>query len=562
VSSRTRHPRRTLARLLPHALLLALAFGLSLPAEALLTYSLYAPLKSGSCLGDGDGDCLDDGLESSLAWAVSPWYFYDEDEDCSGWTNRFGLPSSHFARQDYVQVRPHGQGVSAWSGSDGKAKWVTVTFFFLYPHDCGVNFGISGHQGDSERVYFNLYSYDLYTWYLSSAYYDHHNHTDYVSGSWLETQASSLGTSWASVAADEDKHGSWPGRYPSSSHCAGSMDDIIECFGGSCDCFINTWRSDFQNGYYDLPSASRNVGGPLPEQWKAPHVTVSGSEAYTALDVGHGYNREYWTPKSGPYQYFCGWECPAGWRLSSGDCAFSVHDRSNCAHGPLANKVDDYPFTLPPPPPQPSNSCVGYCGGSTGSCYCDAACVGAGDCCYDACFVCGQCPDGGGPIFPELTAADAPTAEAELVTPLEEAAERAGRARRLAAQAMADLRRRAGADGSDRGNDQRWHLARSADPVAALVPMLLDVPRHGQLAALTWAASVSHPERLTALFDDLGHGAGAQRAAAARERVLDLIALLEVDGVRAKAGPGLPPAWIDPDAPILTEPGEDGLFGR
>jgi hypothetical protein len=41
-------------------------------------------------------------------------------------------------------------------------------------------------------------------------------------------------------------------------------------------------------------------------------------------------------------------------------------------------------------------SCVGYCGQQhpSGSCWCDSACVTAGDCCSDACSVCGFC--GGG----------------------------------------------------------------------------------------------------------------------------------------------------------------------
>jgi len=41
--------------------------------------------------------------------------------------------------------------------------------------------------------------------------------------------------------------------------------------------------------------------------------------------------------------------------------------------------------------PPTTGSCSGVCGGSSGSCYCDAACVTYGDCCPDACAVCGQC---------------------------------------------------------------------------------------------------------------------------------------------------------------------------
>lgn len=38
-------------------------------------------------------------------------------------------------------------------------------------------------------------------------------------------------------------------------------------------------------------------------------------------------------------------------------------------------------------------SCAGSCGGASASaCACDAACVGRGDCCLDACLTCGHCP--------------------------------------------------------------------------------------------------------------------------------------------------------------------------
>ena len=36
-------------------------------------------------------------------------------------------------------------------------------------------------------------------------------------------------------------------------------------------------------------------------------------------------------------------------------------------------------------------SCAGACGGSSSNCWCDAACAGYGDCCYDACALCGHC---------------------------------------------------------------------------------------------------------------------------------------------------------------------------
>jgi len=553
-------------------LLAGLTLAWALPADAYLTYSIYSALKKTGCSGDTDGDCLDNSLENSLAWAVSPWYFYDEDEGCNS--------GSHYAPHDYIQVRPHGTGVGDWSGSDGKQKWVTVTFFFLYPHDCGSNLGFSGHQGDSERVYFNLYSYDLYTWYLASAYYDHHGNTDYVSGSWLETWADYIGTNWASVAADEDKHGSWPGYYPWSSHCAGSMDNIWQCAGGSCDCFrTSSWQNDYNSGYMRVPDASRNIGGPSPEQWLAPHVTVSGNDAYTALDVGHGLNKEYWTPRSDAYKKFCGWECQEGYRYSDGDCFFVIHGRANCADGPLSDKVDTYPFTLDPPPPPPDNSCVGDCGGSADTCWCDSGCVIAGDCCWDACSVCGHCSgggndpptellrvagdDGGFPwdeLPPEQPAAGdtTPDAKAEAAVAGPDG-ERVRRALELAAAAAEDLRRRAARAPASDAAQRRWLLQRAEDPVAALVPMLHSASPSRQLTALRWAAGVSHPLRLAGLFEDLGGATGLERGDVAAERVGDLIALLESRGVTAERSPGLPVAWVDPMEPTtdLRGPGEE-----
>jgi hypothetical protein len=156
-------PSRTASRLPLFSIAAALLLGLTASgtAGALLSYTLASPLKKAGCAGDSDSDCLDNLEETNLTWAISPWYFYDEDEDCSGWTNKWGLPSFHFARLDYFQVRPQGANVGSWT-SNGVAKWVAVTFFLNYPHDCGGIFlGVAGHQGDSESVRYYLYSYDL-----------------------------------------------------------------------------------------------------------------------------------------------------------------------------------------------------------------------------------------------------------------------------------------------------------------------------------------------------------------------------------------------------------------
>lgn len=475
---------------------LALLLAAAVPADALLSYGTSSALKKPSCSGDADGDCLDDSIETGLAWAVSPWYFYDEDEGCSGWENDFGQASSHFARRDYVQIRPHDRQVGSWTPTDGRAKWVTVTFFFLYPHDCGSNFGFAGHQGDSERVRYYLYSYDLTTWYLSYAYYDHHGRSTYVSGSFLEARANDLGTSWASVAADEDKHGSWMGRVVGSSHCAGSEDDF--CYG-TCDCFVNTWAWDFGNGYYDVPSGARNIGGPWPEQWNTTYVTVSGSDAYTALDVGHGLNREYWTDESGTYQWFCGWECPSYYRASDGHCIVSVHGRSNCAEGPLSDKVDTYDFSS----------------------------------------------------LSGLASASAELAAERPVTPIAFAPRagdprRAARARSLAREASARLSERAKRRPAD--DEARVLALRARDPVAAVVPQLLGLPRADQAELLRWALGVPDDRRLASLFDDLAAHEPAARIDEARRRIGDLLALLAVEGFTAEA-PARPLARIVPDAP-------------
>jgi hypothetical protein len=479
-------------------------------ADAALSYSTSSALKKAGCSGDGDGDCLDDSIETGLAWAVSPWYFYDEDEGCSAWENDFGQSPTHFARRDYVQVRPHDRSVWSWTPTDGRAKWVTVTFFFLYPHDCGGNFGFAGHQGDSERVRFNLYSYDLTTWYLSYAYYDRHGRPEsetYVSGSFLQSRAIDLGTSWASVAADEDKHGSWQGRVVGSSHCAGSEDDF--CFG-SCDCFQGDWEDDFANGWYDVPSGSRNIGGPWPESWNPTYVSVAGSDAWTELDVGHGLNREYWSDESGTFQWFCGWECPIYYRATDGHCIVNVHDRSNCAEGPLSSKVDTFDFS----------------------------------------------PLSGLTATPAALTADAGGSfETRTSEPIAFAAAagdppRAARARELARSAAERLTRAADARPAD--DKARILAERSRDLVAALVPQLLGMPRTDQAELLRWALTVPDDRRLVSLFDDLGALAPGERVAEARRRIGDLLALLASEGFAVPAGgkaPAVPLARVAPDAP-------------
>jgi hypothetical protein len=484
------------------------------PADAALSYNLYSPLKKNYCEGDTDGDCLDNVEENNLAVTAGPWYFYDEDDGCNEWENDYGLSSTHFARRDFVQVRPIQKGVRNWSSIDGQAKWISVTYFFLYPHDCAsIFFGAAGHQGDSEHIRFYLYSYDLRTWYLDGATYWHHNESHYISGQYMEDRARALNTAYAAVAADEDSHGSWPGHVVDSSDCAGEMDDGDF---GVHDCFDGSWREHF-NGRapFDYPAPVINVGGPFPESWLPGGVTVGGDgSAWTDLDVGHGVNREYWTSKSGGFSRFCGWECPSYYRLSDGNCLYSRHDETECANGPLYTKLDYFDFRDSGPSPSLTAAS-------------------------------------------QSLEAEGDTASA-AVGPVEIDPVRVERGRRLAAEASARLREAAGSDPAKRDTIQRWLARRAADPVAALVPHLLDAAPERQLATLKWLLTTPEPRRLAALFEDLGEDGQRgflNRDVEARERLLDLIALLESKGVRAAApADGFVNAEVAPFAPAPNTP--------
>lgn len=545
--------RSRLSRQLPALAALAvvlsiLMLGSTSPAKALLSYTLASELKKSGCASDTDADCLDNSEETNLGWAVSPWYFYDEDEGCSGWTNRWGLPSYHFARVDFFQVRPQGSGISSWSPTDGIAKWVRITYFLNYPHDCASHFGFAGHQGDSESVRFHLYSYNLRTWYLSYAYYWHHGRIDYVSGSFLQSKAQDLGTSWASIAADQNSHGSWPGKEVSSSHCAGSMDDF--CLS-TCDCFINTWQWDYNNGYLEYPPATRNVGGPSPENWNGAVLTISGSDAYSLYDVGHGLNREYWTPRTDQYKWFCGWECNAVYRQSDGHCAVNVHDRSNCAEGPLSSKVDTVYFDVGSglaAASSPAGSCAGSCGGHAGSCWCDDTCAEAGDCCPDV-AVCG---DRGSVVVPGKWAWKSLSRTAAFDQETIAAAQRGAA---LAEDAIRRLKRQVRRLGP--GVDQRQEQLRlrrlAGDAISAVLPMLAEATPQEQLRTLRWMRTVSDHRRLVVLFPDLVPSDGAPDVASelvAGDRLDWLAALLVVNGYEVpELAPELTVDEIDDHAP-------------
>ncbi len=306
-----------------------------------LSFTLSSELKKSGCAGDDDNDCLDNGQETDLAWLAAPHYFYDENENCSGAPYTDGPSALHYGRRDFVQVRPVG-GVTQWSPSSSAQKTVQVTYFLLHPHDCQDYVIAGGHQGDSEHVVFRFRSLNLKKWYLVSGDYYHHNGMHTFSGSYLRQRASEIGTAYPSVAGDEDGHGSWPGESGSKSACAGSEDD---CLFGTCDCFRGTMKGAFDAGYRGAVVASRNIGGPSPERWRPSVVGVSGSVAWSQLDVGHGPIYEYWTPRTDSWKKFCGWECPLRYS-NTGDCAQEAHGETDCS-SPLSEKVDKASFTPP-----------------------------------------------------------------------------------------------------------------------------------------------------------------------------------------------------------------------
>jgi hypothetical protein len=323
--------------------LLALVAGLSSAASAeaqQLSFTLSSDLKKASCASDDDGDCLDNFLESELAFLVAPHYFYDEDEGCSGAPYLGNADPLHYGRRDYFQVRPLNANVSAWQPGDSVVKNVQITYFLLHPHDCQSHVGFGGHQGDGEHVRFRLQSTNLRTWTLTLGEFHHHGRVVNFSGAYLASRAAEIGTSYPSIAADEDGHGSWAGRVGSSSHCAGSEDDF--CFG-SCDCFVSTMSSALANGKWEYLATNRNVGGPSPERFRPAAVTVSGTQAFSSISVGHGTNTEYWTPRTDSFKKFCGWECAS--RNSEGDCNTSIHTETSCSTH-LSAKLDTTSFVV------------------------------------------------------------------------------------------------------------------------------------------------------------------------------------------------------------------------
>jgi hypothetical protein len=191
--------------LLPSTLLAIFLSETPAAMSAEISISIFDPLKgNGQCLGqngsvdaDYDRDCLDDFMERSLAEALSPYTLWDEGEDCDGFNldnpgkcgeRTIGGDAAgdvlHFKPRISFQVTPTGKddgvvsGVKSWSSTDGKQKFISVKYFLNYPHQ---NDG-DDHVGDSERVRYNLYTFDLKTFFIYNGRYNYHASTMTVSG--------------------------------------------------------------------------------------------------------------------------------------------------------------------------------------------------------------------------------------------------------------------------------------------------------------------------------------------------------------------------------------------
>ncbi len=354
-----------------------------------LSYTITSPLKSapaGSCpdpYSDLDGDCLDDAMESALAMWASPYYLWDENENCNYYSSVDTDPNagttageSHDKPRFYFQVRPisyanappgYPYAISAWK-PDGWYHWVRITYFLNYPRDCGY----PGHQGDNEGVAFDLYSQDLKTWAVGTGYYNHHIYPmQVVSGSWLHDFATSAGGYYPFVLADDSGHGSWPGAAADDDDCGdtaflrslgipctftGSF-PFISCSAFSC-VTGDTVIEGRKNHNFVYPSADKNIGEPSNTvgngHWNRNTLTVSsdgqGHELASSFEetgdaswvVGGGWenwNDPTWSPPT--ERRFCGWEC--GIRSSDGNCQFPVFGKTDCTSA-LFDKVARDPF--------------------------------------------------------------------------------------------------------------------------------------------------------------------------------------------------------------------------
>ena len=328
-----------------------------------LSYSLAGPIKppnAGQCAAtDVDDDCLDDYQEATLAWDISPYYLWDENEGCNWYSTVDSEPThgatagqSHDQIRFYYQVRPILQGqpqISSWQPNDGWYHWIRIKFFLNYPRDCD-----APHQGDDEMVYYDLYSLDLQTWSIGTGYTARHldNPDPQATGAFLHDMAVAAGVAYPIALGDENGHGSWFGAYATSDWCGASSQGNLfvnhYCTAGAS--IINA----IQLGNYVFPDTTKNVGEPVVSgsngKWNANVLVLNGSQAYSTEITGDYLVNgspaplpEFWNDMTGTaYAKFCGWQCSV--RSSSGDCTFNIHNNGPGCTTPLWNKLSQAVF--------------------------------------------------------------------------------------------------------------------------------------------------------------------------------------------------------------------------
>lgn len=341
----------------------ALCLGAGAGHANVLTYTISSPLKpatAGQCAAtDADDDCLDDNMEATLANFVSPYYLWDESEACN-WYSTVDSDSAHGATAGqshdqprfYYQVRPILQGypnISGWYPNDGWNHWVRIKFFLNYPRDC------TGHQGDNEMVYYDLYSSNLTTWAIWTGYTARHtnNPDPQATGDFLYSMAQAAGVNYPIQLADRNGHGSWFGKAATSDWCSDTSQG--NTFPPNYYCTTGTSIINaIQLGNYVYPATTRNIGEPTISgsngHWNSSVLFVNGSEAYSVETTGDyvvgGVAQglpEYWSNKAGTsMSQFCGWQCSS--RSTSGNCNINIHGNGTDCTTPLWNKVSQAPF--------------------------------------------------------------------------------------------------------------------------------------------------------------------------------------------------------------------------
>ncbi|HVZ74166.1 MAG TPA: hypothetical protein VHJ20_17425 [Polyangia bacterium] len=358
-------------------------------ARADFSYTLSSPLKptaAGQCAGtDVDNDCLDDAMETQLAGIVSPYYFWDETDSCNYYSST-DADTAHGSTAGYAQnvpryyyqVRPikktgapagYPLNIRTWQANTGWIYWVRIHYFFNYPTDCGW----TGHQGDNEGTFYDLYSTDLQTWSIGSGFYPRHTDPVHViSGTTLQQMSAGAGGYYPMVLADDHGHGSWEGLSPQSTSCGvgaqGNLTINYYCLVGPS----LTWAR--QNGQYIFPDTTKNIGEPALNgssgAWNTSVMNVYGNPAYPGTNVTsleytasewatnpYANMYEYWNDVSATnpaYNRFCGWECGAGPKyyvdtktgqrtMLPKTCQANVLNQQDCSE-PMWSKVEKAPF--------------------------------------------------------------------------------------------------------------------------------------------------------------------------------------------------------------------------